>query len=536
MDLMLHRSLGALCALLLFALPAAAEEWAPPTEKKELARAIKKTLEEYEALSGNHDLVQKRRRRELLRRMGMMPDKKVVKALRRIVRKEGDTRAKINAMYSLCTIGDVKAVNDIYKFCLKEIRSVYPAYLGRALAHTKDEEVMAWIIEKPLKNTNTRLRLSGIEALGALRYKEALPRLIEIYKREESKPGGRHIVYMYESIKSIGRIGGADAKAILMTAAKDKDWRVRLGVAESLLDHFRDPQSLDVMRALLKEDSQIIREECAKSIGQNKVEALFPELVVTMREGNLRCKKASYDAMKTISGQDFSLAPDLWAKWLAEKKKGKLTKEGKLNKGESVSVSTYYNFKIFSDRVLFVIDTSGSMKWLEAPPQRIDVAREQLFRAIKSLNEKTLFNVMTFASDIHTWRKGEVLATKENVADSMKWLGTRLLPRGGTNTHGALMRALRDNPKIDTVYFLSDGLPSSGEMEIQEEIIVALRDANRFRKVVFNTIALVFGKSKIEKAWKYEDPEEMGAFMRRIAEETAGESVVIDRPFFDLKD
>ena len=36
---------------------------------------------------------------------------------------------------------------------------------------------------------------------------------------------------MYESIKSIGRIGGADAKAILMTAAKDKDWRVRLGVA-----------------------------------------------------------------------------------------------------------------------------------------------------------------------------------------------------------------------------------------------------------------------------------------------------------------
>ena len=69
-----------------------------------------------------------------------------------------------------------------------------------------------------------------------------------------------------------------------------------------------------------------------------------------------------------------------------------------------------------------------------------------------------------------------------------------------------------------------------------EEILVALRNQNRFRKVKFNTIALVFGKSKIEKAWKYEDPGEMGAFMRRIAEETGGESVVIDRPFFDLKD
>ncbi|MHC4940664.1 MAG: HEAT repeat domain-containing protein [Planctomycetota bacterium] len=533
---MLHRSLGALCALLLFALSAHAEDWAPPTDKKELKRVIKETIDEYDALSGNHDLVQKRRRRELLRRMGQLPDKKTVKALRRIVRKEGDTRAKINAMYSLCTIGDVKAVNDIYKFCLKEIRSVYPAYLGRALAHTKDPEVMAWIIEKPLKNTNPRLRLSAIEALGELRYAEALPHLIAIFNKEANKEGGRNIVYMYESIKSIGRIGGPDAKPVLMRAAKDKDWRVRLGVAESLLDRFRDRETLEAMRTLMKEDSQIIREECAKSIRDNKVDALFPELIVTMREGNLRCKKASYDAMKAISGQDFSLAPDLWAKWWAEKKKGNLTEEGKLAKGERVSVSTYYNFKIFSDRVLFVIDTSGSMKWLESPPQRIDVAREQLFKAIKSLNEKTLFNVMTFASDIHTWKRGEVLATKENIAESLKWLETRLLPRGGTNTHGALMRALSDNPKIDTVYFLSDGLPSSGEMEIQEEIIVALRDANRFRKVVFNTIALVFGKSKIEKAWKYEDPEEMGAFMRRIAEESAGESVVIDRPFFDLDD
>ena len=143
---------------------------------------------------------------------------------------------------------------------------------------------------------------------------------------------------------------------------------------------------------------------------------------------------------------------------------------------------------------------------------------------------------MTFASDIHTWRETEVPATEANVKDALSWAKTRLLPRGGTNTYGALMRALNDNPKVDTVFFLSDGLPSSGEMEIQEEIIVALRDANRFRKVIFNTIALVFGKSKIEKAWKYEDPQEMGAFMSRIAKETGGKWVVIDKPFFDLKD
>jgi uncharacterized protein with von Willebrand factor type A (vWA) domain len=174
---------------------------------------------------------------------------------------------------------------------------------------------------------------------------------------------------------------------------------------------------------------------------------------------------------------------------------------------------------------------------MEAPPQRIDVATKELLKAIRSLSENTLFNVMTFSSDLQTWQKGgEVLATKKNIDDVVEWLETRLLPRGGTNTHAALMSSIRDNPKVDTVFFLSDGLPSSGEMEVQEEILVALRDENRFRKVRFNTIALVFGKSKYEKAWKYEDPEEMGAFMSRIAEQTGGSSVVIDKPFFDLKD
>ena len=477
-----------------------------------------------------------RRRRELLRRLGELPSKKTAKALRPLVKKERDTRAKINAMNALVQVGGVKDVDYMYKFCLKEIRTVFPAYLGRALSLTKDEEVKAWILEKPLKYTHPTIRLGAIEALGNLRYVPAVPQLKELYEREEKKPANRDIVVMYESLRAVGRIGGPDAKALLVRAAADDDWRIRLGVAESLLDHYRDKDSLAIMRKLMQEESQVIREECAMSVGRNNVEALFPELITTMREGNLRCKKAAWEACKAISKQDYSLAPDLWAKWYTEFRKGKLTEEGKLAKGERISVSTYYNFKIFSDRVMFVIDTSGSMKWLEAPPQRIDVAKKQLLMAIKSLDEKTLFNVMTFASDIHTWRPNEVLATEKNIASCLEWLENRLLPRGGTNTYGAIQQTLANNPKIDTVYFLSDGLPSSGTMEVQEEILVALRDMNRFRKVVFNTIALVFGKSKIEKAWKYEDPDEMGAFMQRMAEETGGESVVIDRPFFDLKD
>jgi len=518
--------------------PVLAGDWKPPTDPKALQEEVKETIEEWEALSGNHDLIQTRRRRELILRLGQMPDKKSVKALRRIVQKESDVRAQINAMYSLVQVGDAKAVRAMYKYVLRQSRTVLPAYLGRALARTEDDEVMAWIVEKPLTHGNKRIRMSAVEALGELRYKGALSALNAMYERQANKPNSAgDAVIMYETLRAMGRIGGDRVRRALNAAAKSKDWRMRLAAAEVMMDHCRDPASLKLFRELSKAERQVIREEAAVSVGRNKVEPLFDTLILTMREGNLRCKWAAYVAMKQISGQDLSLAPDAWSKWWKDKKTGKLTQEGKLAKGERMSVSTYYNFKIYSDRVLFVVDVSGSMKWLAQPPQRIDIAKKELVKAIKSLDKKTLFNVMTFSSDVHMWnKKGELPATDKNVQSSLKWIQDRLRARGGTNTHLALMRSIRDNPKIDTVYFMSDGLPSGGQIELQEEILVALRDENRFRKVKFNTIALVFGRSKIEKAWKYEDPGEMGAFMRRIAEDTGGSCVVIDRPFFDMKD
>ncbi|MHC4954193.1 MAG: HEAT repeat domain-containing protein, partial [Planctomycetota bacterium] len=348
--------------LLLFicflAVPAVAADWKPPVEPKALEKEIKETIREYDALSGNHDLIQTRRRRELIRRLGLMPHKKTVKALRTIVQRESDIRARINAMYSLVQVGDIKAVNAMYKYVLKQARTVLPAYLGRALSRTNDDEVKAWIVQKPLQHGNRRIKLSAIEALGNLRYKPATAQLLAIYNKEANKQGNAgNAVVMYETARALGRIGGKEARPILHKLAKSKDWRMRLAAAEVMLDHFKDPESIALMRELSKAERQVIREEAAVTVGRNKVEPLFDALILTLREGNLRCKWAAYEAMKAISGQDLQLAPDAWDKWWRDKKKGKLNKDGAIAKGERMSVSTYYNFKIFSDRVLFVIDT-----------------------------------------------------------------------------------------------------------------------------------------------------------------------------------
>jgi len=539
---------GPLLALLalafLFRAPSVRAEDAPkPAEEDKIVtdpnlaeKEYKEIEPEYEAIRGNHDLVPTRRRRELARRLGYLPLEDARKLLNRIVEEDGDLRTQIVAMIGVARVGDLNAVKRMYKHVLKEAtRSVLPDYLGPALCHATDPEVGPWIVDKVLKNSNKILKISAVEALGVLGTKEAREPLLALLDKEARK-ATPNVHLHYEALRALGQIGGEGVKPALLAAAQAPDWRVRLASAEVLLCHFRDETVLETMRKLLKDEMPIVREIAAIAVGRYKIEPLFPELILLMREGNLRAKEKAHDAMVLISSQDYKYAPDAWDKWWSDKKAGKLSEEGAIKQEETISVGTYYDFKIFSDRVLFVVDVSGSMQWPNYEPNRIQVAHRELIKAVRSLNEKTLFNLMTFAGHVNLWqKKGEVPATADNIEAALKWADKTLLPRGGTNTYDALMESLEKNPQVDTVFFLSDGIPSVGKYEQPEEILIKLRYANRFRKVIFNTIALAIGKPAIEKAIKYEDPEEMAAFMKMIAEMNGGTCVDIRKPFRDLR-
>jgi hypothetical protein len=143
-----------------------------------------------------------------------------------------------------------------------------------------------------------------------------------------------------------------------------------------------------------------------------------------------------------------------------------------------------------------------------------------MFRTLRQLRPETQFNVATFAGVVTAWKKDELPATKVHVEAAIAWLREQL-PRGGTATFDALSFGI-DQTDVDTIYFLSDGVPSLGRFEEQETILAELRRANRFRRVSINTIALIVGKSPIESVLKYEDPDDMADFMGRIAQENFG--------------
>ena len=44
--------------------------------------------------------------------------------------------------------------------------------------------------------------------------------------------------------------------------------------------------------------------------------------------------------------------------------------------------------------------------------------------------------------------------------------------------------------EVDTIYFLSDGIPSVGALVDTDDILKAIREWNRFRRVTIHTLAI----------------------------------------------
>ncbi|MFY9344906.1 MAG: VWA domain-containing protein, partial [Planctomycetota bacterium] len=152
----------------------------------------------------------------------------------------------------------------------------------------------------------------------------------------------------------------------------------------------------------------------------------------------------------------------------------------------------YHGIPIVSDHIYFLVDRSGSMR---APMQvatkkttRLDEAKEQLVRAFEALPAGHQVNLVAFETGVQPrWESLQTL-NDENRADLVKT--SRALPLGaGTNIFDALEFAFAD-PKVDTIYLLTDGEPTMGRVQAPDEIAAEVRRWNRTRQIVIHCIGL----------------------------------------------
>lgn len=210
---------------------------------------------------------------------------------------------------------------------------------------------------------------------------------------------------------------------------------------------------------------------------------LIEALPVWMERGaaGLQAKRIQGDLLDELhrrTGRKLGLHPERWRVLLEAVRKGELDLDTSTADGSRpYSEASFFGLRPWTDRVVFVIDRSGSMAYpFGADPtdrtatSRYEAAIAQLVDFLQELGPLTKFDVVLFSNGAQRWRKQLVPVSAENLRSVSSWAiaadtggGTQL--RAGIELAAELQRDgsldLADL-EADTVIVLCDGDTDEG--------------------------------------------------------------------------
>ncbi|XP_077060068.1 inter-alpha-trypsin inhibitor heavy chain H3-like [Siphateles boraxobius] len=126
--------------------------------------------------------------------------------------------------------------------------------------------------------------------------------------------------------------------------------------------------------------------------------------------------------------------------------------------------------------VVFIIDRSGSMSG-----RKMEQTRLALLKILSDLDEDDHFGLITFDSEVDTWKNELLKATKENL-ETAKSFVKEIRDRGATDINAAVLAGvdmINRHPREGTasiLILLTDGDPTSGETN-KERIMANVKEA-----------------------------------------------------------
>ena len=279
-----------------------------------------------------------------------------------------------------------------------------------------------------------------------------------------------------------------------------------------------NPDYLPVLTKALESELWSTRLTAAHALESMRLEEGVGALAQRVGKETGRMALDMAEILFHLTGKTYGTNGRLWNDWwenegaefkiISESKLRQIEKEEEARKLKQISKTEFFGIRIESHRVIFILDVSGSMndptrgKYIgESGATRIEVAKKELLKAVEGLDLKSLFNIVTFSSDVNAWRERIAEKTDVTLEEAKGFIG-RLGAGGGTNLFGSLEYAFED-PDVDTIYVLSDGEPSAGAitdgMTIRQEVAAW----NKHRGIVIHCIAVGGSLSILE--WLAED-------------------------------
>jgi len=376
--------------------------------------------------------------------------------------------------------------------------------LGRAticrMFGLQKHEAAAGLLTGALSDSFWLVRANAARSLAQVGHKPAIGR---IAKMSVSDPVGKVRIGAMDALG----LFGADAKATVPLFERNlmaRGWQIKVATCETFRAIGND-YAVDMLIGRLDKEGGRIHDDILR-------------------------------ALKDLTGMDRpTWSAQIWLKWWAKAKKfnklekksrDELDKEGakpsstpKNRYATKKKPPTYYGIKVYARAVGYVLDVSASMavgfrlsgSWQRRLGReykgrtRMEVCKEELAFSIKDLDPRTRFNIVFFNDRVRTWQSAPV-ASGAMGAQGISAV-KNVQPSGETNYYDALRAVLGQgdeaggwNPAFadtpDTLFFLTDGQPTAGEITKADELLLWFRERNRFARLRVHVIAM--GSSSID--------------------------------------
>lgn len=299
----------------------------------------------------------------------------------------------------------------------------------------------------------------------------------------------------------------------LLTLSKHKRPSIRAAAVRALITAPADAeQLLDAAKNNLSHRAWQVRTAAIDLLVALRSAKSPPLLFTMLDKEKARMHEDVRTALRDLTGLQFVTLRE-WQQWWA--KEGDMFQPRQRNaglpgrNGDTLTVS-YWNIPVHSDRVAFVVDTSGSMlkPFGTGNATRLWEAKRQLRKVFDALPAKAKMNVITFAGDTTSlFPKLQALGKKQRT--TAEAFVKALYGKGPTNVHDALAAAFADDD-VDTIFLLTDGQPSAGPIVDRDALSEQVARWNADRGIRIHTVAI----------------GQKSALLARLAKDSGGEHSV----------
>jgi len=407
--------------------------------------------------------------------------------------------------------------------------------------------------------TETRGKLDESEKLAALRLADAerlaavidaLNKQLALMKQERDKDA-RNLALVAEDLSktkqdlvvAVSRADTLDKNLKGMTnkfTAVDAELIKKRGEMDDLI------KQLELARKLVTELDVLVRnKEKARVEFEAKLKESDKKLdEVTRSVGDMSKLQARIDQLeKDIKAERTKL--DEANVTIIDLQGTKARLADKVNKLQIETENKFAGIAMTGKNVVFLIDISGSMERVDEntlAPDKWGTVRDTVCKVMRTLPDLEKFQVILFSSKAqHLLEAGDWIPyEKEKSIDRVHKAITAIKPTGDTNLYSGLEEAFKYRDKgLDTIYFFSDGLPTSGPglTATQERSITSDTErstilARHIRRTLTTTWNRSDGGKRVRInsiGFFYESPD-VGAFLWALSRENDGSFVGMSRP------